>query len=140
MHLFKNRRQPRPSSSSVAKQQELVPARNCGRTGQENVLNVVELELTALHVNYCIWSSASENAAFNLSAFLISRALTYGYSPYSRKVGHGCSRTSLTSAGAFVFQSSGSPSRFSKTVLMPYFEKRATASSVYLSKSVSKMP
>ena len=40
----------------------------------------------------------------------------------------------------FVFQSSGNPSRFSKTVLMPYLLKRATASSVYLSKSVSKMP
>ena len=54
----------------------------------------------------------SENAAFNLSAFLISSALTYGYSPYSRKLGHWCSRTNLMNAGAFVFQSSGKPSRF----------------------------
>ena len=37
---------------------------------------------------HCIWSSMLENAAFSLSAFLISSALTYGYSPYSRKLGH----------------------------------------------------
>jgi len=43
-------------------------------------------------------------------------------------------------AGAFVFQSFGNPSRFSKTVVMPVALKRAIASSVYLSKSVSKMP
>ena len=42
------------------------------------------------------------------------RADTYGYSPYSRKLGHWCSRTNLTNAGAFVFQSVGNPSRFSK--------------------------
>ena len=70
-------------------------------------------------MDHCIWSSMLENAAFNFSAFLISSALTYGYSPYSRKLGHWCSRTNLMNAGAFVFQSSGKPSRFSKTVLMP---------------------
>ena len=37
---------------------------------------------------HCIWSSISEKAAFSLSAFLISSAVTYGYSPYSRKLGH----------------------------------------------------
>ena len=42
--------------------------------------------------------------------------------------------------GGFVFQSAGKPSSFSKIVLMPVLAKRATASSVYLSKSVSKMP
>src|SRR2546430_12772847 len=118
MNLLQKRWQPRPSSSCVAKRQELVPARNCGRMGQENVLNVVELELAALHVNYCIWSSASENAAFNLSAFLISRALTYGYSPYSRKLGQWWSRTNLTNDDGLVFQSFGKPSRFSRKVLM----------------------
>jgi len=39
-----------------------------------------------------------------------------------------------------VFQSSGKPSRFSKDVFRPILLNRATASSVYLSKSVSKMP
>jgi hypothetical protein len=38
--------------------------------------------------NYCIWSSMVENAAFSFRAFLISVALTYGYSAYSRKLGH----------------------------------------------------
>ena len=37
---------------------------------------------------HCIWSSASEKARFSLSAFLISSAVAYGYSPYSRKLGH----------------------------------------------------
>jgi len=37
------------------------------------------------------------------------------------------------------FQSFGKPSRFSKTVLRPVAAKMLTASSVYLSKSVSKM-
>ena len=43
----------------------------------------------------------------------------------------------MNPSGLF-FQSLGKPSRFSKTVRMPVAEKRATASSVYLSKSVSK--
>ena len=38
----------------------------------------------------------SVNAALSLRAFLISSQLTYGYSPYSRKLGHWCSRTNLT--------------------------------------------
>src|SRR5438552_3157744 len=105
------------------------------------MLDVVQFEHgLSLHGGHCIWSSMVEKAAFSLRAFLISSALTYGYSPYSRKLGHWCSRTNLMNAGAFVFQSSGKPSRFTKTVVMPVAEKRATASSVYLSKSVSKMP
>ena len=36
--------------------------------------------------DHCIWSSMSESAAFSRSAFLISSAVTYGYSPYSRKL------------------------------------------------------
>src|SRR5947208_6068957 len=105
------------------------------------MLDVVQFEHgVSLHGGHCIWSSMTEKAAFSLRAFLISSALTYGYSPYSRKLGHWCSRTNSTNAGEFVFQSSGNPSRFSKTVLMPYFENSITASSVYLSKSVSKMP
>ena len=37
---------------------------------------------------HCIWSSISEKAFLSLRAFLISSAVTYGYSPYSRKLGH----------------------------------------------------
>jgi hypothetical protein len=37
---------------------------------------------------HCIWSSMVEKFALSLSAFLISSALTNGYSPYSRKLGH----------------------------------------------------
>ena len=36
---------------------------------------------------YCIWSSMFEKAALSCRAFLISSALTNGYSPYSRKLG-----------------------------------------------------
>jgi hypothetical protein len=35
-------------------------------------------------------------ASFRASAFLISVAETYGYSPYSRRLGHWCSRTNLS--------------------------------------------
>jgi len=42
----------------------------------------------------------SEKVCFNFNAFLISVAVTYGYSPYSRKLGHWCSRTNLMNAGA----------------------------------------
>src|SRR5439155_7921784 len=66
----------------------------------------------------------SANAVLSFRAFLISSADTYGYSPYSKKLGHWCSRTNLTNAGTLVFQSSGKPSRFSKTVFTPYFVKR----------------
>ena len=37
--------------------------------------------------NHCIWSSMFEKAALSFRAFLISSALTKGYSPYSRKLG-----------------------------------------------------
>jgi hypothetical protein len=37
---------------------------------------------------HCIWSSISEKAFLSLRPFLISSAVTYGYSPYSRKLGH----------------------------------------------------
>jgi hypothetical protein len=49
----------------------------------------------------------SEKAALRRNAFLISSAVTYGYSPYSRKLGHWYSRTNLTHASGFSFQSSG---------------------------------
>src|SRR3954449_384646 len=85
--------------------------------------------------------SASESTAcLNLSAFLISTPETYGYSPYSRKLGNWWSRTNLIKAGGLVAQSSGKPSRFSNDVCTLALLKIATASSVYLSKSVSNMP
>ena len=51
-----------------------------------------------------------------------------------------CSRTNITNAWGLVCQSSGNPWRFSKTVFKPVAPKRATASSVYLPNSVSKIP
>src|SRR5262245_66462618 len=99
------------------------------------MLDVVEFQR-----HHCIWSSMEENASFRASAFLISAADTYGYSPYSRKLGHWCSRTNLMNAGALVFQSIGNPSSFSKTVSTPVALNNWMASSVYLSKSVSKLP
>ena len=36
---------------------------------------------------HCIWSSMVDIALFTLSAFFTSSAVTYGYSPYSRKLG-----------------------------------------------------
>ena len=46
----------------------------------------------------------------------------------------------LDEGRGLVFQSAGNPSRFSNDVLRPIDEKMLTASSVYLSKSVSKTP
>ena len=66
-----------------------------------------------------------DSALLTLSAFLTSSAVTYGYSPYSRKLGLWLSRKNLITAGRFVFQSSGQPSRFTNTVVMPVaVEKR----------------
>ena len=81
-------RQPSPSTGGVAKRQELVSPGERRRAGQQDVLDVVKFEHGVAHVDHCIWSSMFENAALSLSAFLISSALTYGYSPYSRKLGH----------------------------------------------------
>jgi hypothetical protein len=53
----------------------------------------------------------SEKAALRRNAFLFSSAVTYGYSPYSRKLGHWYSRTNITHAFGFSFQSSGKSSR-----------------------------
>src|SRR5262245_39726428 len=140
LRSLENCREPSPTPSGIPKRQKLVPASEGRRTSQKNVLDVIEFEHDLLSADHCIWSSISPKAAFSLSAFLISSALTYGYSPYSRKLGRWCSRTNLMKAGAFVFQSCGKPSRFSKTVSTPDAVKIAMASSVYLSKSVSKMP
>ena len=62
---------------------------------------------------YCIWSSMSENADFSFSAFLISSDVTYGYSPYSRKLGCWCARTKATLSPSKSAASAGraSPSR-----------------------------
>jgi hypothetical protein len=53
--------------------------------------------------SYCIWSSMVEKAALSLSAFLTSSAVTYGYSPYSKKLGKWCSRTNFTNESGFSF-------------------------------------
>ena len=52
-------------------------------------------------VGHCIWSSIDDRALLTLSAFLTSSAVTYGYSPYSRKLGHWWSRKNLFHAGTF---------------------------------------
>src|SRR5277367_544422 len=77
--------------------------------------------------SYCMRSSMSAKAALSLSAFLTSSDVTYGYSPYSKKLGHWCSRKNLMTADRFVFQSSGHPSRFTNTVVTPVLTNRATA-------------
>ena len=96
---------------SVAKREKLVSARQRRGASQQDVLDVVELEhrdLSCLadlavsdrqiHASQRLLAmplSASlhlvEHArerGLHPSAFLISSALTYGYSPYSRKLGH----------------------------------------------------
>ena len=76
-----------------------------------------------------------EKAALAFNAFLTSSAVTYGYSPYSKKLGKWCSRTNLTNQSGFSFQSSGNPSRLVNTVLMPLWPNSWTASSVEVSVS-----
>ena len=88
LHLVCNRRQPGPSARGVAKRKEFVSPRECRRARQQDVLDVVEFKhAMPLVVDHCIWSSMLEKAALSISAFLISSALTKGYSPYSRKLG-----------------------------------------------------
>ena len=89
------------------------------------MLDVVQLEHVAMGLAATASGRASSRTqSLSRSAFLISSALTYGYSAYSRKLGRWCSRTNLMNAGVFVFQSSGNPSRFSKIVLMPYLREQ----------------
>ncbi len=83
--------QPGPSVIRPSKAEESVSRRQCTRPGQEEVLNVVQFEHrihSCAGSIHCIWSSMEENACFSARAFLISAADTYGYSPYSRKLGH----------------------------------------------------
>src|SRR3954469_2525420 len=165
-HLIGYGSKPGATRRRRSKCQELVSRCKRGRAVDQKMLEIVEFKCGDIRLGrraidglrqwrtvdshrtvapsgtrlYCIRSSISENFALSCSAFLISSAVAYGYSPYSRKLGHWCSRTNLTNADTFVFQSSGNPSRFSKTVFTPTFLNKATASSVYLSKSVSKIP
>lgn len=61
-----------------------------GANGDE-IVRVPQLEHLMCCVGsprrYCIWSSISEKAFLSLRAFLTSSPVTYGYSPYSRKLG-----------------------------------------------------
>ena len=99
-------RRARPARPPAPKREELVPSREGGRAGQQIAGCRRTRACASLHERHCIWSSISENAALSLRAFLISSALTYGYSPYSRKLGRWCSRTNLMNAAC----SSSSPS------------------------------
>ena len=56
--------------------------------GRQLRVSQMRRSLNPVPGNHCIWSSMVENAAFSLRAFLISVALAYGYSAYSRKLGH----------------------------------------------------
>ena len=93
--------QPRPAPGGIIEREELVAPHHRGRACEQDVLYIVEFEhypCARFRVSYCIWSSMSENADLSRSAFLISSAVTYGYSPYSRKLGHWWSRTNLMNA------------------------------------------
>jgi|SRR5580698_8553268 hypothetical protein len=73
-------------SRTVTKQSSQFRRAFSGRTGADGD------EFIPIH-HWCppeahiIWSSTSEKAFLSLRAFLISSAVTYGYSPYSRKLG-----------------------------------------------------
>src|SRR5260370_10686877 len=86
LRLFTNHRQPGPSARGVAKRQKFVSSRERGSPSQQDVLDVFVFKHSTSCGDHCIWSSMFEKAAFTLSAFLISSELTYGYSPYSRKL------------------------------------------------------
>ena len=88
LHRFQDCRQPGPSTRGVAKRKEFVSAGERRRARQQDVLDVVEFKHGMRLAVHCIWSSMFENAALSFRAFLISSALTKGYSPYSRKLGH----------------------------------------------------
>ena len=49
-----------------------------------------------------------ENASLSRSAFLTSSAVTYGYSPYFKKLGKWCSRTNFTNESGFSSNPPGS--------------------------------
>lgn len=54
--------------------------RSVGVTGEDDIVAEADKLIASL-------KSMSENAALRRNAFLISSAVTYGYSPYSRKLG-----------------------------------------------------
>ena len=89
---------------------------------------------------HCIWSSMFENAALSLQGLLDFVATHVGMLAVFEKAWTLVVAEELDEGRRILCQSAGQPSRFSKTVDMPVLPKRATASSVYLSKSVSKMP
>src|SRR5262249_16121129 len=141
--LFRQGRKPLSARRCIRKANEFVARCQRGRAGDQEVLNVLELQRGShrrIRRRHCISSSTAEKACRRRSAFLISSLPTYGYSPYSMKLGRWWSRKNLVTAAMFVFQSSGKPSRFTNAVVMPVSTNSATASSRYLSKSVSKMP
>ncbi len=77
LHRRQDTREPTPPGRGIAEGQELIARRERRRTGEQDVLNVVEFQHVRIApVVYCIWSSIVENAALSLSAFLISSALT----------------------------------------------------------------
>jgi len=118
---------------------------SCPRHAAASGGNVEYRPVPALTHSLVQWPSLhvverDENACFSAGAFLISTPDTYGYSPYSRKLGHWCSRTNLMNAGAFghVGEERGSrcasrdvttwwPEHLAKTWLSPDGDLRHTA-------------
>ena len=139
--LFKNvaDSHARPPAAS-AKREKLVAAGQRRGAGQQDVLDVVELKHSMAARGHCIWSSMFENDAFSLQRFLDlvgahERIFAVFEETRALVLAHELDEGRRVRLPVF-----GKPSRFSKTVLMPVAPKSATASSVYLSKSVSKMP
>ena len=71
-HLLQQFGEPGPSARRGVEGQELVAPGDGRCAGQQDVLDVVELE----HGRYCIWSSMVEKADLRRRAFLISSAVT----------------------------------------------------------------
>jgi hypothetical protein len=67
--------QPLPALACIVEGQEFIARCQGRRAGNEKVLDVMKLQHCAL-MRHCIWSSISEKALFNRSAFLISSAVT----------------------------------------------------------------
>ena len=114
-HFADDSRQPRTPSRRMPKRQELVARCESRWAGNQEMLDVGKIKhcgtlkpflkhticispitrcvgqpacIASAVAFYCIKSSIPEKADLSFSAFLISSALTYGYSPYSKKLEH----------------------------------------------------
>src|SRR5437763_7699071 len=66
MHLFQNRRQPRPSARGVSKREKFVASREGRRAGEQTVLKIVGLgHALGAPLDSCIWSSMLEKTVLS---------------------------------------------------------------------------